>query len=204
MDCRKPLATPFLAYPREIRDMIYKYIVIAADAVTINSQVKEDNPALFRVCKKVHEEATEVFYKYNTFFIPQTFFRVGKPLQGVPVAKLLGGLNATRLRMIRKLDVEMPVCEDTLSVFSEKKKRSWQADLTWTDRVLRHQNQRSQGPRQIQDPGQNPRDVLRPTTTAPVHVRCEAESLRGRPGHLVWRSGGHWCPDGTSEYASDS
>lgn len=120
MDSGIPLSTPFLTSPREIRDMIYKYIVIADDAVNINSRVNEDNAALFRVCRQVHEEVIEVFYEQNIFFIPQTFFRLGKPLQSVPTAKLLCGLNATKLGMIRSLDVEMPVCKDTLPIFKRK------------------------------------------------------------------------------------
>ena len=109
--------TPFLASPREIRDMIYKYIVIADHPLNLTFQKTKDNDALFRVCRQVHNEATEVYYEQNHFFIPETFFRFGKPLQSVPTAKTLCGLNAARLGMVRRLDVDMPVGNYTFPFF---------------------------------------------------------------------------------------
>lgn len=120
MDPSITLSTPFLTSPREVRDIIYKHIVVADHAMNSVLKVHQDVTALFRLCRQVYEEATEIYYKENCLFIPETFLRFGKPLQSVPTAKLLCGLTASRLGMLRTLDVDMPVCKDTLPGFKRK------------------------------------------------------------------------------------
>lgn len=90
--------------------MVYKYIVVADQAVYLSLKVDEGSARLFCVCRQVHEEATEAYYKENSFFIRQTLFLFGKPLQSVPIAASLYRLSASRLGIVTKLDVEIPVC----------------------------------------------------------------------------------------------
>jgi hypothetical protein len=65
-------ASPFrlLMLPREVRDEIYKYVVVEAGSIDFNDPDEEccpSQPELLRVCHQIHTEASPLYYGYNQF-----------------------------------------------------------------------------------------------------------------------------------------
>lgn len=77
---------PFLRLSRELRDEIYKYLVLFTpppipfpldrsqkDEIYITTHKREKlDLSIFRVNQQIHSEATEIFYRLNTFSIQVT------------------------------------------------------------------------------------------------------------------------------------
>lgn len=58
----------FLGIPGEIRNLIYEYCLVEEDDIVIDDN-NHSEPGLLRSCRQVREEASEIFYEDNDFFI---------------------------------------------------------------------------------------------------------------------------------------
>lgn len=101
----------FFQLPREIRDLVYWHAVVKDESVGLNEPLRENETRFFRVCKQIHEEASEVFYKESLFFIPAELFTKDEPVDRM-LAGPLYRLPPKRLAIVRRLDVDVPVCKD--------------------------------------------------------------------------------------------
>jgi hypothetical protein len=67
------LLPPFLTLPAELKDRIFSYILIWRRPISLTGTRRMFNGLepwrlnLFKVCKQIHCEATEYFYRNNTF-----------------------------------------------------------------------------------------------------------------------------------------
>lgn len=112
MDATHKTRFPFFELPREIRDLVYQQALVNHEPLELHGSLREDETSVLRVCKQVHEEATEVFYKENVFYIPIQLFTSEEPL-GQILAGPLYRLRRKRLAIVTKLDVDVPVCENS-------------------------------------------------------------------------------------------
>ena len=105
---------PFLRLPRELRDSVYWHVVVKHEPLELDEPLQENETRVFRVCKQIHEEASEVYYTESCFFVPVQLFITDEPVYQM-LAGPLYRLPQKRLAMITKLDVDVPVCKDPQS-----------------------------------------------------------------------------------------
>lgn len=60
------LKFPFLKLPAELRNIIYKLVLVATPTTTVTSRTQ---PPLTKVCKQVRNEALSIYYAYNQFLV---------------------------------------------------------------------------------------------------------------------------------------
>lgn len=77
---------PFFGFPREIRDSVYWHAVVEDEPLELDKALRETETRFFRVCRQIHEEASEVFYKESIFFILIHLF-----INDEPVDRMLAG-----------------------------------------------------------------------------------------------------------------
>lgn len=80
--CSSRYLTPFrfLDLPGEIRNKIYFFALANSRPFTIKLQFGGSNTtALLRTNKQIYNEASSIFYRQNTFCLPQSLF-VGSPI----------------------------------------------------------------------------------------------------------------------------
>jgi len=73
------IGCPLLALPGEIRNRIYRYILIKPNPFAVKLQFSPRDTALLQVHKMVYKEASTIFYYENTFRIPESLF-LGAPI----------------------------------------------------------------------------------------------------------------------------
>lgn len=103
---KKPL--PFLDLPAEIRNQIYREVLISSRKFTVSRHAwfSISNTGLLCASKQIHSEASCFFYKDNIFWFPQHLFH------GDPVIEMLQNVYAlpsARLMTLKKLVIDIPV-----------------------------------------------------------------------------------------------
>ena len=117
-----PPDCPFLALPGEIRNRIYRFVVVAERPFTVKLQwTRTLDTALLRVNKQVFEEASSIFYAENAFRFPEALF-VGAPI--LQQLQTLYRIPRPRLRMLRNIILDVPVW--SLSIRFERWHKRWQ------------------------------------------------------------------------------
>ena len=166
-----PARIPIFELPREIRDIIYWHRVVLDEPLELHEPLHENKTRMFRVCKRLYEEASEVFYKENVFLMPVQFF-----FNDEPVDRMLAGplyrLPPKKLAMVTKLDIEVPVC---------KSPNGYKSELAWTDGNMRGP-QVSSLPNPIVDPRPLRRlkvlvEILAATATPKLQLRFLCQDL---------------------------
>ena len=103
-----PPDCPFLALPGEIRNRIYRFVLLAERPFTVQLQwTRTLDTALLWVNKQVFEEASGIFYAENAFRFPEALF-VGAPI--LQQLQTLYRIPRPRLRMLRNIILNVPVC----------------------------------------------------------------------------------------------
>ncbi len=103
---KKPL--PFLDLPAEIRNQIYREVLISSRKFTVSRHTwfSISNAGLLCASKQIHSEASCFFYKNNIFWFSQHLFH------GDPVIEMLQNvysLPSARLMTLKKLVIDIPV-----------------------------------------------------------------------------------------------
>ncbi|KAK4544202.1 hypothetical protein LTR36_004412 [Oleoguttula mirabilis] len=62
-----PQDSPLLALAPELRNMIYRSVLISADPIDISCEDAATPPAILATCRQIKEEATSIYYGENTF-----------------------------------------------------------------------------------------------------------------------------------------
>ena len=102
-----PPDCPFLALPGEIRNRIYRFVLVAERPFTVQLQwSKPLETALLRVNKQVFEEASSIFYAENAFRFSEALF-VGAPI--LQQLQTLYRISRPRLKMLRNIILDVPV-----------------------------------------------------------------------------------------------
>ncbi len=97
---------PLLALPGEIRNRIYRYVLIKPNPFAVKLQFSPRDTALLQVNKMVYKEASTVFYYENTFRIPESLFL------GAPILQHMENfyhVPGWRLKSMKHLIIEIPV-----------------------------------------------------------------------------------------------
>ena len=98
---------PFLALPGEIRNQVYRAVLVLPLPFAVKMQFAPRDTALLRVNKQVFKEASAIFYHENTFRIPEGLF-VGAPI--LQQMENFYHLPRWRLKSMRNLILDVPVC----------------------------------------------------------------------------------------------
>lgn len=98
---------PFLALPGEIRNQIYRLILLSFTPFTIKLQFAPLFTALMRVNRQIYHESAGIFYSENTFRFPQGLF-IGADLLGGQLQNLYH-LQLPTLRMMTSIVLAIPV-----------------------------------------------------------------------------------------------
>jgi len=69
-----PVPFPFLSLPAEIREIVYRELLVSPEVVDIDFQKQNLHPAIMRTCRAVFHEAHKILYDENTFLM-----RIGIP-----------------------------------------------------------------------------------------------------------------------------
>lgn len=111
-----PIESPFLALAGEIRNRIYRYVLVSSQPFAVQLQFAPLDTALLRVNKQIHAEASSIFYHENAFRFPQALF-VGAEI--LPQLEKLYRISPTRLRTMRNFVLDVPV--STFTKLSESR-----------------------------------------------------------------------------------
>lgn len=60
---------PLMKFPREIRRMIFKFLLVQDNQIELPTRWSSRSPEIFRVCKEIKDETYSIFYRLNTFEI---------------------------------------------------------------------------------------------------------------------------------------
>lgn len=102
-----PPDCPFLALPGEIRNRIYRFVLVAERPFTVQLQwTRTLDAALLWVNKQVFEEASSIFYAENAFRFSEALF-VGAPI--LQQLQTLYRIPRLRLKMLRNIILDVPV-----------------------------------------------------------------------------------------------
>ena len=96
-----------LALPGEIRNRIYRYVLVKQSPFSIKLQFFPLDAALLRVNKQVYREASGIFYHENVFRFREELFT------GAPILRHLESFYRVpegRLRSMRRVLIDLPVC----------------------------------------------------------------------------------------------
>lgn len=99
--------SPFLALPGEIRNQIYRAVLVPPSPFAVKLQFAPRDTTLLRVNKQVFKEASAIFYHESTFRIPEGLF-VGAPI--LQQMENFYHLPRWRLKSMRNLILDVPVC----------------------------------------------------------------------------------------------
>ena len=106
-----PPDCPFLALPGEIRNRIYRFVLVAERPFTVQLQwTRTLDTALLWVNKQVFEEASSIFYAENAFRFSEALF-VGAPI--LQQLQTLYRIPRPRLKMLRNIILDVPVCSSS-------------------------------------------------------------------------------------------
>ncbi len=97
---------PLLALPGEIRNRIYRYVLIKPNPFAVKFQFSPRDTALLQANRMVYMEASTIFYYENTFRIPESLFL------GAPILQHMENfyhVPGWRLKSMKRLVVEIPV-----------------------------------------------------------------------------------------------
>lgn len=100
---------PFLNLPGELRNKIYRLVLVKSKAFTVKLQFGGSRTtSLMRTNKQIYQETSSIFYEENTFCFPQSLF-VGAPI----IAQLgkLYHLSEQRLQMMTSMIFHVTVSE---------------------------------------------------------------------------------------------
>ncbi|KAK3171672.1 hypothetical protein OEA41_003756 [Lepraria neglecta] len=98
--------SPFLALPGEIRNQIYRAVLVLPSPFAVKVQFAPRDTALLRVNKQVFKEASAIFYHESTFQILEGLF-VGAPI--LQQMENFYHLPRWRLKRMRNLILDVPV-----------------------------------------------------------------------------------------------
>ncbi len=107
---------PLLALPGEIRNRMYRYVLIKPNPFAVKLQFSPRDTALLQANKMVHKEASTVFYYENTFRIPESLFLGAPILQHMESFYHVPGW---RLKSMKHLVIEIPVRNPSISPTSK-------------------------------------------------------------------------------------
>ena len=96
----------FLALPGEIRNQVYRAVLVLPLPFAVKMQFAPRDTALLRVNKQVFKEASAIFYHESTFRIPEGLF------VGAPILQQMANfyhLPRWRLKSMRNLILDVPV-----------------------------------------------------------------------------------------------
>lgn len=95
-----------LALPGEIRNRIYRYVLLKPKPFAVRLQFSPRDTALLLVNKQVYREASTIFYYENTFRIPESLF-LGAPI--LQQMERFYHVPRWTLKSMKHLVVEIPV-----------------------------------------------------------------------------------------------
>ena len=94
--------SPFLTLPGELRNRIYRFILVQPPGERVQLRVPSDftGPGLLTTCKQIRVEAQQIYYSENTFMVTCTAWNSDLPVLWNRKAKQIGkesGLERQRL-----------------------------------------------------------------------------------------------------------
>lgn len=98
---------PFLTLPGEIRNHIYRDVLVRSSPFAVKLQFAPRDTAILRVNKQVFREASAIFYHESTFRIPESLF-VGAPI--LQQMENFYHLPKWKLKSMKHLVIDVPVC----------------------------------------------------------------------------------------------
>ena len=98
----------FLSLPPEIRNNIYRHLLIHRKPVKLGPSFRIGDTNLLCTNKQIYSEAREIFYHENVFLVPEALFTGNLTILNALEGPLYR-LPRSRLASLQRLDVNVPV-----------------------------------------------------------------------------------------------